>query len=308
MDSSVNACKDSNLYHENTLLEKTHHVKQVTIPIVEAIALSDEESNALFPSCGDHHNHGYAVNAKMFSEIAQTPLTGGLYLLHTLCQQSAPLLEITEALNAFPLAATITTDDGWMPLHLICRNSDNLKSICLILEAYPEATSVTTPDGWYPLHQLCRYSHSLDAIKTVYLAFPQAALKKTSMGSNPLKLLLSYFPQEETERGGMNINHSSYKPVATAALCLSSLSLNNRNAMVKGAEGEPSIILEEGASVSVEGISVIASLVEHSAKRDKTTFDDVRNLLMNEISLEKLKNKKEKKDLIKLSKEKITVQ
>jgi hypothetical protein len=102
--------KDPNFYNLVTkacpLLGKKQEIKPVM-----AMALSKEESEALYLSgLGIQH---CVISSTEFSEMAKTPKEGGLYLLHELCQQSARLVEIMEALQTFPQAATIATDDGW---------------------------------------------------------------------------------------------------------------------------------------------------------------------------------------------------
>ena len=165
-------------------------------------------------------------------------------------------------MNAYPNAARIATDDGWLPLHLVCRNSDSFEATILILEAYPAAASIPTPEGWFPLHQLCRYSHSLDAIKMVYEAYPEAAKSKTNKGSTPRNMLHKYYPLRADQRKNL-INHDqNYKSDVVLALSVN---------VLDGAT------VSAGATASVS--EVVALAVDHSSYMDITKFDDVCNLL-----------------------------
>ena len=234
------------------LLSINQQLNRAAVPIVQAVEMSDEEAYA-FAESNDARQ--YSISTKAFTETATTPISGGLYLLHALCQQSAPLREITEALNAYPQAATMATDDGWLPLHLVCRNSDDFVVVRTLLEAYPGGASVPTPEGWYPLHQLCRYCHSLDAIKMMYEAFPSASSALSSKGSTPLSMLLKYFPLR-ADMGKVLINaDEKYQNDISLALSVN--------------------VLSDGT----EERTTIASPIAHSPFMGVVKLEDVCNML-----------------------------
>jgi hypothetical protein len=58
--------------------------------IIYNIYTYEQESEAVYLSGLD--NQHYVLSSKEFSEMAKSPREGGLYLLHELCQQSAPLV------------------------------------------------------------------------------------------------------------------------------------------------------------------------------------------------------------------------
>ena len=253
------------------------------IPVVEAILMTDEESESYTRSGNCKSQRQYEISTKEFSETASVPITGGLYLLHYLCQNSESFVNVAEALNAYPKAARIATDDGWLPLHLVCRNSPaSYQLISLLLEAYPEGASVSVAGGWYPLHQLCRYSHCLDSIKIMYEAFPEAANAKTVIGSTPLHLLRNYFPLRPDQRKPLIDHDEEYDGAVLLALSVSILDKADLIADFK----EPNLRASNGsyksyaAENSRDGkYDPVASAVEHSACMDVTKYEDVCNML-----------------------------
>lgn len=249
------AYDDLNFYHDVIRacpqLEVHQMLNRAAVPLVHAIEMSEEESSALDRI---EESQRYVISARAFTETASTPINGGLYLLHALCQQGAPLGEIKDALGAYPQAAMKATDDGWLPLHLACRNCDDYDTIIGVLEAYPEAAGIATPEGWYPLHQLCRYSCSLEAIKEMYDAYPQASRTLSSKGSSPLHMLLNYHPlAAQCGRSVMNCDreYKNDQPV------VSPVSIHSKWA----------------------GDTAVASAVDHSPSMGVTKFEDVCNLL-----------------------------
>ena len=252
------------------------------IPIVQAIPMTDEESEAFARSGGDIGPRQYEISTRAFSETASMPITGGLYLLHCLCQNSDSFINIAEALNAYPKAAQIATDEGWLPLHLICRNSDDYRSISLLLEAYPQGAGVSVSGGWYPLHQLCRYSHCLDTIKMMYKAYPEAANAKTAKGSTPLQMLRNYYPLRPDQRTPLIDHDEKYDGAVVLAL---SVNVLHKSDAIANPIGE----LSGAAKKSLEKYSrnssqeqknePVALAVQHSECMDVTKFEDVCNLL-----------------------------
>lgn len=219
------AYDDLNFYHDVISvcpqLAANQLLNRAAVPLVHAIEMTEEESRVYDRA---EESRRYIISAKAFTETASTPISGGLYLLHALCQQGAPLSEIKDALGSYPNAAKMATDDGWLPLHLACRNCDDYMIIVTILEAYPDGAKFATGEGWYPLHQLCRYSHSLDAIKMMYEAYPQASRERSSKGTTPLNMLLRYHPlASDTGKAFVNSDpeYKSDLPLVTPANVLS---------------------------------------------------------------------------------------
>ena len=244
-----------NFYHDVITacpqLEVHQMLNREAVPLVHAVEMSEEESRELDRI---EESQRYIISARAFTETASTPINGGLYLLHALCQQGAPLSEIKDALGSYPQAAMKATDDGWLPLHLACRNCDQLATIVGVLEAYPEAAGFPTSEGWYPLHQLCRYSCSLEAIKVMYHAYPQASSALTSRGSSPLHMLLKYHPLAAScGRTVMNCDpeYKNDQPVVSPA----------------------------NISSTWAGDAAVASAVDHSPSMGVIKFEDVCILL-----------------------------
>jgi ankyrin repeat protein len=249
------AYDDLNFYHDVIRacpqLAVHQMLNRAAVPLVHAVEMSEEESRALDQL---EESQRYVIPARAFTEIASTPIDGGMYLLHALCQQGAPAGEIKDALGSYPQAAMKPTDDGWLPLHLACRNCDEYQSILMVLEAYPEAARFATPEGWYPLHQLCRYSCSLEAIKLMYEAYPPASNALSSKGSSPLHMLLNYHPlAAQCGRSVMNCDkeYKNDQPVVSPANIHSTWA----------------------------GDTAVASAVDHSPSMGVIKFEDVCILL-----------------------------
>jgi len=97
--------------------------------------------------------------------------------------------------QAWPAAAHIADEEGFLPLHHCCWSEDVLfLDIQLLVEAWPDALQVATIQrGMLPLHLACAYKERLPMEVILYLidSYPLAAKVQDKHGQFPLHIACS---------------------------------------------------------------------------------------------------------------------